>query len=85
VGSGVTHPPELQRTLDVVGDKCLDGVIWQPDYHRCEWPIRLEANVPRPFLSLRGLRIAQALEHSYQHAASHLLVRLAVVDLLLCP
>ncbi len=61
VESGVTDDPELQRTLDVVGDKCLDGVTWQPDYHRGEWPIRLEANLPSPFLSLRGLRIAQAL------------------------
>ncbi len=61
VQSGVTEHPELQKALDVVGDKCLEGITWQPDYHRCEWPIRLEANVPSPFLSLRGLRIAQAL------------------------
>jgi hypothetical protein len=62
----VTDHPDLQEALDVIGDKCIDGVTWQPDYHRVQWPVRLEANGLSPFLSLRGLVFLFAGSGGYQ-------------------
>ena len=60
VDSGVKDHPDLQRTLNTIGRKCIRGVTWQPDYHRGDWPLDLEVNGGSPFLTLRGLRIARA-------------------------
>ena len=62
--SGVKSHPELSKTLQVIGDRCIDGVTWKPQYIRKAWPLQLETRqrgkgTGSPWLTLRGLRITK--------------------------
>ncbi|MFX1474613.1 MAG: hypothetical protein ACFFCO_03915 [Promethearchaeota archaeon] len=62
--SGVKRHPELSKTLRVIGDRCVDGVTWKPQYIRKVWPLQLETRqrgkgTGSPWLTLRGLRITK--------------------------
>jgi hypothetical protein len=65
VVSGVKNHPELSKTLQVIGDRCIDGVTWKPQYVRKVWPLQLETRqrgkgTGSPWLTLRGLRITKS-------------------------
>ncbi len=62
--SGIHAHPVLQKTLDVIGSRCINKVTWNPQYIKKHWPLRIlppqrGAQIGSPWLSLRGLRITQ--------------------------
>ncbi|MFX1508868.1 MAG: hypothetical protein ACFFBR_01045 [Promethearchaeota archaeon] len=64
VESGITQHKVLNRSLEVIGSSCINGVTWKPQYILKHWPIKIlppqrGPNVGSPWLSLRGLRITQ--------------------------
>jgi hypothetical protein len=61
VSSGINNHPELERTLNVVGSSCIDGITWKNQYLQAKWPLKLETKKKSPFLTLRGLKIVKAL------------------------
>jgi hypothetical protein len=66
--SGVKSHPQFQKALEVIGSTLLDNVTWKPQYVKTHWPVLLEIKQRgkfqgSPWLTLRGLRIANALKH----------------------
>lgn len=64
VQSGVTKHPVLEKTLNVIGSSCINGVTWRPRYIQKHWPITIlppqrGKRAGSPWLSLRGLRITK--------------------------
>lgn len=62
--SGVYSHPVLQRTLDVIGSRCINEVTWKPQYIKKHWPLKIlppqrGKQAGSPWLTLRGLRITQ--------------------------
>lgn len=62
--SGISSHPVLQKTLDVIGSRCINEVTWKSQYIRKHWPLRIlppqrGKHVGSPWLTLRGLRITQ--------------------------
>ncbi|UCD96946.1 MAG: hypothetical protein JSV35_02525, partial [Candidatus Bathyarchaeota archaeon] len=62
--SGIQSHPILDRTLDVIGSRCIKKVTWKPQYIKKHWPLAIlppqrGRQVGSPWLTLRGLRICQ--------------------------
>ena len=63
--SGVHSHPFLQKTLDVIGSRCINEVTWKPEYIKKHWPLKILPSqrgkqIGSPWLTLRGLRITQS-------------------------
>jgi hypothetical protein len=59
--SRIKNHPELKKALQVIGLRCIDNATWKAEFVQNQWPMLLETRQPSPWLSLRGLRIIQAL------------------------
>jgi hypothetical protein len=62
--SGIHSHPVLQKTLDVIGSRCINEVTWKPQHIKKHWPLKIlppqrGKQVGSPWLTLRGLRITQ--------------------------
>lgn len=62
--SGIQNHPVLQKTLDVIGSRCLNEVTWKPQYIQKHWPLTIlppqrGKQAGSPWLTLRGLRITK--------------------------
>ncbi|MHA2362585.1 MAG: hypothetical protein ACXAC7_01410 [Candidatus Hodarchaeales archaeon] len=61
VGSGIKDHPVLMKALEAMGEHCIDEKTWNC-VHTYNWQVKFEQkDKPSPWLSLRGLRIDDAL------------------------